>query len=104
VEKGGASRPADFATINGDALANLHAILRRWLPDGRVIGREYVARNPTRMDRQPGSFKVNLETGRWADFAPGDKGGDPVSLAAYLACCSQSEAARRLAQMLGHDK
>ena len=45
-------------------------------------GHEYVARNPTRADRRPGSFKINLRTGRWADFATGDKGGDPVSLAA----------------------
>ena len=40
--------------------------------------------NPTRPDRRAGSFKVNLRTGRWADFATGDKGGDAVSLAAYL--------------------
>ena len=43
-----------------------------------------MARNPTRPDRRPGSFKINLTTGRWADFATGDRGGDPVSLAAYL--------------------
>ena len=64
-------------------------------------GGEYVARNPTRHDRRPGSFKVNLRTGRWADFATGDRGGDPVSLAAYLFGLTQAEAARRLADMLG---
>ena len=35
------------------------------------------------------------------DFATGDKGGDPVSLVAYLADVSQGEAARLLAKMLG---
>ena len=40
--------------------------------------------NPTRADRRPGSFSVNTRTGRWADFATGDRGGDVVSLAAYL--------------------
>ncbi len=91
----------DFAAINAAALARLPDILRRWLPDGRVEGGEYVARNPTRADRRAGSFKINLRTGQWADFATGDRGGDPVSLAAYLAGVGQGEAARELAGMLG---
>jgi hypothetical protein len=65
------------------------------------MGHEWVARNPTRADRKPGSFRVNLRTGRWADFATGDAGGDPVSLAAYLSGTGQAEAARALADMLG---
>lgn len=44
---------------------------------------------------------MNLATGRWADFATGDRGGDPVSLVAFLFDLSQGEAARRLAAMLG---
>ena len=68
---------------------------------GNVCGREYVTLNPTRPDRRAGSFKVNLHTGRWADFATGDKGGDVVSLAAYLFGLRQSDAARRLADALG---
>ena len=91
----------DFEALNRVALPNLPALLGRWLPDGRRVGREYVARNPTRVDRHAGSFKINLDTGRWADFATGDKGGDVVSLAAYLNRCSQSEAARNLSQMFG---
>jgi hypothetical protein len=42
-----------------------------------------------------------MTTGRWTDFATGDTGGDPVSLAAYLFDLSQLDAARRLAAMLG---
>ena len=65
-------------------------------------GREYVALNPTRPgDTNPGSFSINLQTGRWADFASGDRGGDPISLAAYLHGKSQVEAARDLAEALG---
>jgi hypothetical protein len=97
----GSSGPVDFAAVNRAALGRLTDILARWLPGGRIEGREYVARNPKRRDQRAGSFKVNLATGRWADFATGDKGGDPVSLGAYLAGCSQVEAARRLAIMLG---
>ncbi len=91
----------DFAGINRAALANVDVILRRWLPGGRVNGAEYVARNPRRNDRRPGSFKINMETGKWADFATGDRGGDLVSLAAYLFGLSQVEAARDLANMVG---
>jgi hypothetical protein len=79
----------------------LPLLVARWLPKGRREGREWVTRNPTRADRCPGSFKVNLVTGRWADFASGDKGGDAISLAAYLHGLTQLEAARRLAEMLG---
>ena len=98
-------RRLDFEAINRAALASLPALLQRWLPDGQLVGREYEARNPTRTDRRPGSFKVNVATGKWADFATGDKGGDVVSLAAYLSGTKQSKAARALAKMLGvgHD-
>ncbi len=91
----------DFETVNRAALAVLPAVLARLIPGGKRLGLEYVARNPTRADRRAGSFKVNFRTGHWADFATGDKGGDPVSLCAYVEGVSQVEAARRLARMLG---
>ena len=91
----------DFARINEAARLALPALVRRWLPNGRQRGNEYLAVNPTRADRHPGSFSINLRTGRWSDFATGDRGGDPVSLAAYVFNLSQVEAARRLAGMLG---
>ncbi len=96
-------RHIDFERINRVAAANILEILRRWLPDGRIQGHEYVALNPRRLDRQQGSFKINLQTGKWGDFATGDAGGDLVSLAAYLAGTTQGEAARELAAMLGVD-
>jgi hypothetical protein len=92
----------DFGRVNGAALAVFPSLLARWLPGGRMEGREYVVRNPRRYDRRPGSFKINLTTGRWADFAAPDvAGGDVVSLAAYLGGIGQAEAARHLAAMLG---
>src|SRR4051812_26524869 len=91
----------DFSKINAAALPALPALCARWMPGGRRMGREFVSLNPTRSDRRAGSFKVNLQSGRWADFATGDKGGDAVSLAAYLFGLRQSEAARRLADALG---
>jgi hypothetical protein len=90
----------NFSRIASAARPNLSAIVKRWLPDGRRQGKEWVARNPTRSDKNPGSFKINLRTGRWADFATSHIGGDAISLAAYLFGLSQVEAARKLARML----
>ena len=70
----------DFAGINNAALGYLPSLVRTWAPDGKMCGHEWIARNPTRPDRNPGSFSINVRTGKWADFATGDKGGDPVSL------------------------
>ena len=94
-------RQIDFRRINEAALLQLPSLLRRWLPHGRAIGPEWVTLNPTRQDRHHGSFKINMRTCKWADFATGDDGGDPVSLAAYLFGLSQGEAGRRIACMLG---
>ncbi|MES2983732.1 MAG: hypothetical protein V4735_00920 [Pseudomonadota bacterium] len=91
----------DFQIINRTALTRLPALLLRWLPDGKCCGHEWIARNPRRADQHAGSFKINMHTGRWADFATGDAGGDVVSLAAYLGKIQQGEAARQLALMLG---
>jgi hypothetical protein len=92
--------PLDFRRINDAALAVLPLLLRRWLPNGRRQGRDWVALNPRRADRRPGSFRINISSGRWVDFATDDRGGDPISLAAYLHNLSQSQAARQLATML----
>ena len=92
----------DFGVVNAAALACLPTLVERWLPDGKRVGREWLALNPLRVDRRLGSFKVHLVTGKWADFALDEaRGGDPVSLAAYLSGQSQSDAARALADMLG---
>ena len=80
---------ANLPPINFKALAE--ALLRmagelvpRWLPDGHRRGNEYVARNPMRNDRNPGSFTINLKSGVWKDYAINVGGSDLVSLYAYL--------------------
>lgn len=99
--RGGSPGSVDFRSVSAAAIPLLPTILGRWLPNGKRWGFEWVSRNPTRADRNPGSFKVNLRSGRWADFATGEKGGDVISLAAYLFELSQVEAARKVASMLG---
>lgn len=91
----------DIRAVALSALPRLPLLIRRWLPDGHLVGREWVALNPNRFDRNLGSFKVNISTGKWADFATGDRGGDVVSLAAYLFGLGQSAAASRISEMLG---
>ncbi len=95
------SQKINFGYVNFNARLNFRILAERLLPDGRLEGHEWVARNPTRVDRNPGSFKINLHTGMWADFATGDKGGDPVSLVAFLFGISQTKAANKLADMMG---
>lgn len=92
----------NYTYINTLALSVLPSLLQQWLPNGVIKGHEYVTCNPMREDRSSGSFKVNLRTGKWADFATGD-GGDIIALAAYLSGTRQSEAARQLYTMLGGD-
>jgi hypothetical protein len=94
----------DFRGIAAAALPHLPTLVSRWLPGGRRQGKEWLARNPRRSDERIGSFKINLTTGKWADFATGDKGGDAISLAAYLFGVSQKEAAIRIADMLALGK
>lgn len=91
----------DFPRVAAAALDNSETICRRWLPQGRLDGVEWVALNPRRTDQRLGSFKVNLATGRWGDFADGAAGGDLISLAAYLFQMRQREAAIKVAEMVG---
>jgi hypothetical protein len=91
----------NFREVNQLAIVYLPSLVSKWLPDGKVLGHEYTALNPKRNDNKAGSFKINLITGRWADFATGDKGGDVISLAAYLSDLSQINAAKAILRMLG---
>ena len=91
----------DFHNVNRRALASAETLLSRLLPDGRREGVEWTALNPRRADRNVGSFRININTGRWADFAIGEKGGDLVSLFAYVLGVRQGEAAARILELLG---
>ncbi len=89
-------------SVSSTALSSFDQVMT-WLglDGGKREGREYLPVNPKRNDSKPGSLSINRETGVWSDFATGDKGGDLVSLAAYIQGCKQGEAARALAGFLG---
>jgi len=89
----------DRDSVKRSAIDNITRVLEELLPGGAVRGAEYVVRNPTRADKSPGSFSVRIagpKAGVWSDFATRDRGGDPVSLVAYVKKCSDDAAERWL--------
>ena len=73
-------------------------LVRTWLPGGYIEGGQWVVKNPTRNDTKAGSFKINLETGKWNDYADPDGayGHDAVSLYGYLSGLRNYDAAREI--------
>ncbi|MCA0930182.1 hypothetical protein [Ruegeria profundi] len=90
-----------FQRVNDAALPRITVILDRLGITYRRRGAEIEMLNPIRNDQSFGSFLMNMRTGRWSEFATEDKGGDVISLVAYLRGCKQIEAATDLAEMLG---
>jgi len=94
----------NFKAIASSALARFDSVMDSLgLSGGKNAGREYLPLNPKRDDHAPGSLTINRDKGAWMEGATGDKGGDLVSLAAYIWDCSNGDAAERLGQQLGVD-
>ena len=93
------ARRVDIPMVARAALPHLPELCRRWLPGGRMIGREWTCGDLTGAAGQ--SCRVNVRTGRWCDFSTGERGGDAVSLCAAIHRLTQRQAAERLARMLG---
>lgn len=91
----------NFQDIAVFALNHADTIVRYLCAHGKREGHEWVALNPTRHDKSLGSFRTNLRTGKWADFSTGDRGGDLISLWAYIKGTTQYEALRELHNWLG---
>lgn len=90
----------DFKELNDKLLSQVPDLLYKWLPDGKVEGKYFSARNPVRGDNNPGSFKIDLSNGIWKDYASEDSGGDLVSLYAYINNKKQLEAAKELGAIM----
>ena len=91
----------DFNQLNSQIKPHSICLLKKLLPSGKLEKHEYIALNPTRNDKRAGSFRINVMTGKWADFATGDKGGDIISLWAYVNGTRQIDAARALQAIVG---
>ena len=94
------SKKLDFNAVNKTALPHLPELLKHWLPDGRLTGTQWEAKNPRRPDANIGSFKINVQTGQWADFAIDAKGVGAISFVAYIFGMPEKQAAKSLAEML----
>jgi putative DNA primase/helicase len=85
----------DFKQLANQLLSSASYLLVDWLPGGALYGAEYTCGS-----LQGGvgrSCKVNVHTGKWADFSTNEKGGDLISLYAAIHGITQKESARRLA-------
>ena len=98
----GAARPrprVNIAEVARAARPHILELCQRWLSGGRLVGHEWTCGN---LSGEAGSScRVNVRTGRWADFASGDTGGDAVALCAAIHGLTQLKAAERMAVMLG---
>ena len=90
----------NFPVLKQKLRGHEEVILHHLLPGGRKQGCEYVALNPTRVDRNLGSFRINIHTQQWADFATEDRGGDLISLWAYVRNINNVEAAKQLLKLM----
>ncbi|QPC44036.1 hypothetical protein HW532_15855 [Kaustia mangrovi] len=89
----------DFDAINAAALAAYPGLLHSWFPSGKVHGHEFKVGS---LQGEAGdSLSINTKSGAWADFATGDRGGDPVSLYAAMRGISQGDAAKELGGAIG---
>lgn len=84
----------NFEQLANDLLARSESVVASLLPAGYRDGNEWVCGDLSGNAGE--SCKVNLRTGKWADFSAGESGGDLISLAAAIWRCSQLEAAKRL--------
>ncbi len=93
----------DFEEVRRAVSGYEEVLMMRLLPHAKRNGRDWVALNPTRPDRTLGSFRINAYNFRWIDHATGDKGGDIISLWAYLRQITQLQAAQELLTIVGKD-
>ena len=92
----------DIKQIAEQLAPNQLHILTSICPGGIVTGKEYTAGSIT---GGPGkSFSFNLATGKWADFATGEKGGDIIALYAAVNRVNNAEAAKTLQEQYALSK
>lgn len=71
--------------------------IKSWLPDGEEENGQWSATNPLRHDTHKGSFKINLTTGAFNDYADEEMvGKDAVTLYAKLNGLTNFEAAKQI--------
>ena len=72
----------DFTGLAQRLLISSETLGPQWLPGGRRRGHEWVCGDLS--GGEGTSLSVNLLSGKWADFATSDRGGDLISLYAAI--------------------
>jgi putative DNA primase/helicase len=86
----------DFEGLAKTLLGRARELLPSWLPGGKLRGHEFLVGN---LSGEAGeSLSININTGKWADFAADLKGGDLISLYAAINSIGQGDAYKRLAE------
>src|SRR3990167_10783197 len=80
----------DFRGLADTLLSDAQNKLQTWLPNGRLIGHEYCVGDIS--GNHGDSLKVNINTGKWADFSTNQAGGDLLSLYAAIRGIKNGEA------------
>ena len=84
----------DFRGLADRLLADADRLLAQWLPAGRRQGHEFKCGSVA--GEAGDSLSINIRTGRWADFATGERGGDLIDLYAAIHDMELGEAYREL--------
>lgn len=85
---------ADFKGLAAELLQSSERHVSSWLSAGKRQGKEWVVGS---LSNEPGtSLSINLNNGRWADFASGETGGDLIDLYAAIHGISMIDAYKEL--------
>lgn len=93
-------RGLDFSGLNSRLMLEIRTLVPQWLPGGKMMGSEYCCGD---LSGKPGSsLRVNMDTGKWADFAAGESGGDLIALYAAINNIDQKSAYEKLCEYTSH--
>lgn len=84
----------DFAALAARLLQQSRSLLPMWFPAGRLRGSEFCVGDLAGAEGE--SLKINVDSGKWADFSAGQQGGDLISLYAAMHGMGQAEAVKAL--------
>jgi hypothetical protein len=84
----------DFPRLAQSLLSMSRSLLREWFPQGKLSGSEFKIGNL--WGEKGDSLSINVNTGKWADFAVGQQGGDLISLYAQMNGTTNRNAALEL--------
>lgn len=87
--------PLDYTTIAAGLASDSIGLLSAWLPAGKKRGKNFVVGNL--QGERGDSLSIDLNSGKWIDFASGDAGTDLISLYARINGLTNHDAAIELA-------